>query len=237
MALPFTGEYFVPGSAPRRIEEDHVQRYLFASAYARGKRVLDIACGVGYGSRLLADAGALTVDGVDIQPAVIAYASEHYAAPAIRFQVGDITEFCGSYPYDLIVCFETIEHVPDFRRALGQLYQQLAEGGTLIISSPNRIVTSPTARTLEDRPVNRFHVREFTPAELADELIKAGFVMPGDVLYGQRQQVPITNRYLRKLYHLVFHPDTRTSPAVQPVRRLAPRYFVLVATRPAPGAW
>ncbi|MFO7654283.1 MAG: methyltransferase domain-containing protein [Candidatus Krumholzibacteriia bacterium] len=231
MDLPFTGEYLVPGRSPRHLEEDHLARYRFALDHVRGRRVLDIACGTGYGAHLLATGDAVEVVGVDVDEQVVAYARDRYRKPNLRFATGDITRWRDAEPFAVITCFETVEHVPDHRAALANLHALLAAGGTLLISSPNRPVTSPAARTPHDPPANPHHVREFTPGELRRELAAAGFGVD-DVTWGQRPQIRFGVTILRKAYKTVFRPWERADPAVKPVGRLVPEYFVLLARRP-----
>lgn len=234
MPLDFTGECFVPGKAPPRMEADHVARYEFAARRVQGLRVLDIACGAGYGSAMLAQAGAVHVDAVDISEQAIAYAREHYANPAIDFQLGNIYSYERDTRYDLITSFETIEHVPDYHAALRNLARLLRPGGCLIVSSPNRPLTSPHARTLTDKPSNEFHVHEFTVHELTTALQQHGFSVPPGSVYGQRQQPVFAFAPLNHLYRALFKPKRRADPKVTPVDRLAPRYMIIVAQ--APGA-
>ncbi len=232
MALTFTGEYFIPGHAPKRVEDDHMERYRFAARFVLGRTVLDIACGVGFGSRLLAEAGARRVDGVDISPQVIDYARAHYGSERAVFTVGDIASFSAPEPYDVVVCFETIEHVTDHLAALRNLARLVRKGGVLLLSTPNRLITSPHARSMADAPANRFHVREFTIAEITAALRDAEFAVAGDGVFGQRQQPYFANRYLRAIYRRLWNPDLRASPRVTPVTKLAPRYIVVVAHKP-----
>jgi ubiquinone biosynthesis O-methyltransferase len=229
--VKFTGEYCIPGVSPKKIEDDHLERYKFASRFVRGKTVLDIACGTGYGSRLLADTGAVEVDGVDISDDVVAYARQTYAAENVHFSTGDICEFKSPKRYDAITCFETIEHVKDFRRALANLHALLADGGLLLISSPNRPITSSFARTIDDKPKNPHHVREFTIPELKAALVEHGFAVDDSNIFGQRQRPIFQSDLLRRLHTKFFRPDDRSSPAVTPVAKLAPRYFLIVATK------
>ncbi len=230
MDLEFTGEYLVPGRAPAHLEAEHLARYRFAAPLAAGRRVLDIACGTGYGSALLAAAGAASVEGVDLSPEVVAYARERHAAPNLAFARGDICAWRGAAPYDLITSFETIEHVPDHRAALANLRTLLAPGGRLLLSTPNRPITSPYARTLDDRPANPHHVREFTLAEILAALADAGLAVAPDGRYGQRPQWHVPWTLLRKTYRTLCKPEYRADPAVAPLGRLAPQYIVLVAT-------
>lgn len=228
MELSFSGEYLVPGRSPAHLEADHLERYRFAVPYAAGRRVLDIACGAGYGAHMLATAGARQVRGVDLNPELVAHACARYTAPNLAFAAGDICDWSEDRPFELIASFETIEHVPDHRAALANLRRLLAPGGVLLISSPNRPVTTPWARSQSDRPANPHHVREFTPAELHADLQAAGFAVDSQV-YGQRPQWHFRATLLRKAYKTLCRPWERADPAVRPVRRRTPEYFVLVA--------
>ncbi len=161
--LNFTGEYFIPGKSGDRIEADHLERYRFACKYAKGKSVLDIACGVGYSGPKFIEAGAVNYDGVDINENLIEYAKNNYSSESINYLVGDICKFSNNKMYDLITCYETIEHVKNYEDAIKNLHSLLKPGGLLLISSPNRTVTSPNALTLNDKPSNEFHTQEFIP--------------------------------------------------------------------------
>jgi O-antigen biosynthesis protein len=227
--LEFTGECWVPGKTAYRIEQDHVSRYEFAAEFVPGKHVLDIACGVGYGSRILNDAGAVSVIGVDRSPTLIEHASSNYGGNSLSFAVGDIVEFRGDRQFDVIVCYETIEHVRNYRGALTNLYTLLGRDGMLIVSSPNRPLTSPHAKRLEDRPSNTFHEQEFTMGELMKELGRAGFTVDSHGVFGQRPRPYFSVLPLDRTYARIFNPDVRASARVRRVGILTPRYFVLVA--------
>lgn len=231
--INFTGEYFIPGKSGERIESDHIERYHFACRYAKGKAVLDIACGVGYSGAMFIEAGAVSYDGVDINDKLIEYAKKIYGSDLINYFIGDICKFSNHKTYDLISCYETIEHVEKYEAAIKNLYSLLNRGGTLLISSPNRIVTSPNAATLKDKPSNEFHTQEFIPDELISLLNKNGFIADKSNLYGQRQRIKVyRNRYYRKIvYTLSGNPDIKTSPEVTPVTNKLPRYFVIVASK------
>lgn len=231
MEIVFTGEFFVPGQSPKRIEDDHVERYRFACRHVNDKAVLDIACGVGYGVKLLADAGAKKATGVDISAANVAYANEKYADKRTSFLQGDITAFDSGGPYDVITCFETIEHVDDYKGALRNLKSLLIPGGKLLISSPNRPITSPGTKRLEDKPNNKFHVREFTISELTNALQEAGFEIDSAEVHGQRPQLYFACKRIRKFYTKLWKPHEKASPVVAPLGKLTPRYFLIMVTR------
>jgi SAM-dependent methyltransferase len=115
-----------------------VERYEFAARHAREGRLLDLACGVGYGTRLLADRGAGRVAalGVDLAPEAIAYAQRRYADARTRFAVGDAMAFRDPEGFDTIVSIETIEHLPDPEGFLARLVGLLRPGGVLVASVP-----------------------------------------------------------------------------------------------------
>jgi cyclopropane fatty-acyl-phospholipid synthase-like methyltransferase len=235
MDKPFAGGSWLPAESSKRIQEDHLERYRFAARFAPGRRVLDIACGPGYGTKLLADAGAREAEGVDLDEQAVAYASEHFGSATTVFRQGDICTYHGSPPYDLITSFETIEHVDDYGKALHNLHGLLSDEGVLVMSTPNRLITSPRARSLRDRPSNRFHVREFTVRELHSALLDHGFAVKEGNIFGQRQQPYFRNYYVRKLYARLFNPKERASPVVTRVDRLTPRYLIIVAEKAARG--
>jgi SAM-dependent methyltransferase len=229
--LDFSGENAIPGKTPDRIMNDHLERYRFAAKYVQNRRVLDIACGVGYGSKILADAGASSVDGVDINSRTIGYARSRYPHPQVHFLTGDVLDYRANVPYDVITSFETIEHIDLHLAALDNFHKLLAKDGLLIVSTPNRRITSPNCGAIDDRPENRFHVREFLLEELLRSLIQKGF-SPHKPYYGQRQGRFFKAKFLQDLYNRYFNPSETTSPKVSPIIRFRqPRYVVVVAKK------
>jgi SAM-dependent methyltransferase len=177
-ALPFTGERFTP-ECVREIWYEHWHRYVFARRFVAGKRVLDAACGEGYGSALLASAAAEVV-GVDIDPASITHARGRYGALSnLSFEVGDATAL--DFPdrrFDVVVSFETLEHVAAQQNLLAGCARVLADDGVLLISSPDKREYSEVAGFH-----NEFHVRELYRDEFVD-LVRPHF--PSMRLYGQK---------------------------------------------------
>jgi dTDP-4-amino-4,6-dideoxygalactose transaminase len=224
-------EQLIPGQASERMEDDHVARYNFAAQFVKGKDVLDIASGVGYGSKILKENGARVVDGADISTAAIDYAKANYHANGVNFVVADAKTYSSGIKYDVITSFATIEHIDDFKSALKNFYNLLKSRGTLIISSPNRSVTSPKLTSILEKPANPYHVREFTSQEMIDELKSVGFVMYKDHLYGQRQRKYLKNEHLRRLQKMIFNPDIKASPVVEKIRS-TPRHFIIKAFKP-----
>ncbi|MBL8889470.1 MAG: methyltransferase domain-containing protein [Planctomycetaceae bacterium] len=117
----------------------HLDRYVFAAQYCREQRVADIACGTGYGSEYLSrTGGAAQVFGVDICAEATKYAASRHGGPRITFLTapGEATGLIAA-SCDVVVSFETIEHVPDDQALLSEFARILAPGGRLICSTPN----------------------------------------------------------------------------------------------------
>jgi SAM-dependent methyltransferase len=166
--LEFTGERFTP-ECVREIWYEHVHRYTFASDLVGGKKVLDAACGEGYGAAHLART-AESVIAVDISDRAIAHAQDRYPAENLQFCVAD----CCDLPFednqfDCIVSFETLEHLEDQSGLLREFRRVLDPGGFLVISSPDKAIYTDRYHT-----DNEFHVRELYREEL-DELLDEQF--------------------------------------------------------------
>lgn len=145
---------------PAARTELHARRYELAADIAlqhNARRIADIASGTGYGSRLLSTIANATTDGVDLNPAAIDYARRHHACDGrCTFHTADACNTgLASSTYDLVASFETIEHVHDATGLVAELHRVLKPGGTLVISTPNRIGPTP------------YHVHDFGLPEFA----------------------------------------------------------------------
>ena len=131
-----------------------LERYEFAARHARAGRLLDLACGVGYGTRLLADRGAGRVEalGVDVSPEAIAYARARYGGAHARFLAADAMVFADDSRFDTIVSIETIEHLPSPAEFVARLVGLLRPGGVLVASVP----TTPSV------DANPHHLHDFS---------------------------------------------------------------------------
>ncbi|HEL5401424.1 class I SAM-dependent methyltransferase [Stenotrophomonas maltophilia] len=175
--LEFTGERFMPEVAGQ-IAFEHLHRYHFASRFCQGKRVLDVACGEGYGSRILSNA-ASSVVGVDISAEAVAHAQGKYARGSLEF----VEASAASLPlpddsFDVVVSFETIEHHDQHEEMLSEIRRVLRPGGLLVLSSPNKQYYS-----IEPGYSNPYHVKELFREEL---LALAGRHFSAVQIYSQR---------------------------------------------------
>jgi ubiquinone/menaquinone biosynthesis C-methylase UbiE len=162
-ALEPTGERMIPESSDRFTFWEHVYRYAFACRFVKGKRVLDVACGEGYGSASLQQAGAANVIGIDVSPETCEHARQKYGVDARCASAEKIR--LPNNSIDIVVSFETIEHLPNPLRFLDECARVLAPGGRLIISTPNKgLYRAP------NEPQNPFHCSEMTEDEFASAL-------------------------------------------------------------------
>jgi len=163
----FTGERLIPGEVDIDLLNEHLARYAFAARLARGKRVLDAGCGAGYGSAALADvAGHVT--GVDIAAEAVEFARAHYQATNLAYEQASVTAlpFAGA-AFDLVVAFEVIEHLQDWRGLLNEAARVLSPAGQLILSTPNKLYYTESRGA---HGANPFHVHEFEFSEFVAEL-------------------------------------------------------------------
>src|SRR5258705_872183 len=146
---------------------EHIHRYNEALLYiSAGDTVVDIACGTGFGTAIIAGKTMGKVIGGDIAPEAIDECSKQWSKSNLEFRVLDGTrlDFPDQY-FDKIVSFETIEHTGQYREMVGEFARVLKPGGQLILSTPNRDVSSPDGII-----VNPYHIQEFTHDELKEIL-------------------------------------------------------------------
>lgn len=144
----------------------HASRYLFAAPRTRGHRVLDVACGTGFGIDILLDGGAGTVVGVELDPRA-AWQAARGSRPGAHVVQADCRQlpFVAS-SFAVATSFETLEHLVERSTFLSELRRVLEPGGVLLLSTPNALVTLPQ----NGKPANPYHVHEYAPAELLFEL-------------------------------------------------------------------
>jgi SAM-dependent methyltransferase len=158
--LSLTGERTLPDvPAENYWYRRHVAVYRWVADRCRGLDVVDMACGEGYGTALLAQRAA-RVTGVDANPEAHEHARLKYTRPGVRF-VRDLVE---SYddPADAIVFLQTIEHLNDPGTVLDRFRELLRPGGTAYVSTPNVLTLAPRGAEKSDNP---WHVREYRAEE------------------------------------------------------------------------
>lgn len=168
--LPLTGERTVPGIAEENYWfQRHVAAYEFAAPLMSGRAVLEVGCGEGYGTALLARS-ARRIVGIDYDALTTAHAAVAY--PQARFVRANLAALpVRSDSVDVVATLQVIEHVWNHGEFVRECLRVLQPGGRLLVTTPNRLTFSPGL----DHPVNPFHTVEFTAAELAELLTTNGF--------------------------------------------------------------
>ncbi len=162
--LPDTGERMIPAHHKGgMIYGEHIVRYQAAVDLVKGKTVLDIASGSGYGSALLGTT-AERVTGVDVDKATVAYAKKNYESKNVTFKVGDgVSIPLADNSIDVVVSFETIEHIEEYEVFMSEVKRVLKKDGLFILSTPNDV---------EFIEGNHFHIHEFEAKELESLVAK-----------------------------------------------------------------
>lgn len=175
--LEFTGERFLPEVAGQ-IAFEHLHRYHFARRLVEGLDVLDVACGEGYGSDIVARS-AKSVVGVDIAAEAVLHATKRYGGDRLRFVEASAAALpFADAQFDAVVSFETIEHHDKHEEMLSEIRRVLKPGGMLIISSPNKLHYS-----IEPGYNNPYHVKELFREEF---VALVGRYFQHQALFGQR---------------------------------------------------
>jgi len=147
-------------------KEEHLSRYDYIRGMVKGKKVLDIACGTGFGSELLLRSGAARVVAADVSLEAIESCTKRLQqfeglSWTCHYQDGTNMTYEPN-TFDIVVSFETIEHIPAADEFLKEISRVLKPGGMLVLSTPNGRITNP----LKGKPINPFHVYEYDPIEL-----------------------------------------------------------------------
>jgi SAM-dependent methyltransferase len=164
--LEFTGERVVPGLVDENLFNEHLARYRFAARFADRARVLDAGCGTGYGARELTEAES--VFGIDISPEAIMHASGESGSLHAHF----LRAACEALPFgdasfDLVLAFEVIEHLAEWRQLLTESKRVLRPGGVFLVSTPNKAWYTESRAKAGPNP---WHVHEFEYAEFSAAL-------------------------------------------------------------------
>jgi 2-polyprenyl-3-methyl-5-hydroxy-6-metoxy-1,4-benzoquinol methylase len=160
--LELTGERTLPDvPAENYWFRRHLVVYEWIAAQVAGGRVIDMACGEGYGSDLLARSAASVV-GLDANPEAFEHARARYVRDNLRFERGMVENHGDPASFDAVVFLQTIEHVINPQAVLGHMRSLLAPGGALYVSTPNVLTLAPAGAEKSDNP---WHLREYRAAE------------------------------------------------------------------------
>jgi len=209
-----------------QLECEHYARYVWASARVRGD-VLDVACGTGYGARMLVRHAR--VSGVDRDKKAIDRALSRVTGTFLVAEVPPIPFPDDSF--DFVVSFETVEHILDDREFIREIRRVLRPGGTLLMSTPNKNISAP-----DGAPRNRWHIREYTLDSFTALLGGAGLEVCDVYAQGFPPKIKRGHRIAWRLHGL-----TWTQPAV--VRAATRALFGDAEVRPRgehqsdPGYW
>ena len=163
------------------IDTDHLKRYQFAKNLIKdGDNVLDIACGIGYGSYVMSENTTANFTGVDVATGAIKHANKYFKRDNIEFICSRAEVFQPKKQYDVIVSFETIEHLEYDEQFIEAITKHLKQGGMFICSTPNELMKPYSIIG------NPFHYRHYTPRQMSKLLRKKGGLKT-EAIYTQRK--------------------------------------------------
>src|SRR5262245_14338956 len=225
--LEWTGERYLPWVEEASIGYEHLHRYAYATQFVANKKVLDLASGEGYGSYLLSR-GAEFVVGVDVDEKTIRHARNKYIKSNLQFKTGTITgvPIEGKNIFDVIVCFEAIEHINDHENLLKEVKRLLTKDGLFIVSTPNKWAYSD-----EPKYENTFHVHELYLDEFKKLLEKYFRQVKtlGQRIYCNSNIWPIFSGGHSKLAEYVIERNPREFAFVEGDKKI-PLYFIALAS-------
>lgn len=202
-------ERWVKGFVGESTELAHIDRYQFITGFTENKSVLDIACGSGYGTYMISNLGkAASVFGVDLDESAVQYGNLKYPANNIKRVVADATEFSSVEKFDVIICFETIEHIPNYLKLVENLWHNLKSDGIIFISTP---ITQLTTQ----KPLNPYHVIEwnfFDFHKLFDRKLELAEI------FIQNVQIRVNRTqfsFFKKVINKVFNIKSKTADKIE----------------------
>lgn len=168
--IEWTGERYVPwvDLITPEIHYEHIHRYSYVQQFVEGKKVLDLASGEGYGCAILAEKASEVV-GIDIDEQAVRHAVGQYLLPNINFICGSITDIPikGENLFDVITCFEAMEHIEDHDKLLSEVKRLLTKEGLFIVSTPNKLIYN-----IYSGGPNLYHLKELNFDEFKNILEK-----------------------------------------------------------------
>lgn len=201
--MKFTGERLVREEAilrPSRIE--NLARFEYFRNIVSGSRILDLGCGVGEGSNYLSLHNNWHIHGVDLSFSAIKSGDNLRTNSRIDFSCMDVTNL--AFPddtFDAIISVEVIEHIEDINSYIHEAYRVLKKGGIFYVTTPNKLISSPTPKSLWPD-----HVIEYTSKDLEEKILSVF-----DKLDLLGEYIPVyENNFFRQMMHFL-------APAVKPI--------------------
>jgi 2-polyprenyl-3-methyl-5-hydroxy-6-metoxy-1,4-benzoquinol methylase len=225
--LEWTGERYLPWLEDPYISYEHLHRYAYVTQFVPNKKVLDLACGEGYGSRLLAGT-AESVVGVDIDDDAVKHARNKYIRSNLQFKRGSITDLPieGRNLFDVIVCFEALEHIEDHAKLLSEVKRLLTQDGLFIVSTPNKWAYSDEPKYENPFHVHELYLDEFT--ELFEKYFKQVKIL-GQRIYCNSNIWPVFSNSNTDLAEYIVERNPREFAFVESDKRV-PLYFIALAS-------
>jgi len=209
-------ERIAPGFFRRDFEAEHIARYRWAARYVPGAKVLDIACGTGYGAQILLAVGAGRVTSVDLSFSAVQFGVQSYDIVGVVSDAHRLPFKDGAF--DRVVSLETLEHLATPEIFIGEVARVLRPFGVLALSTPNGDLSHGS---------NPYHLREFSLGELVELLTKRSLRPLGVWGQGWRLRASLFHR-VRGLRRLAF--SISKSPGIKrSFVGAAPRYWCMIA--------
>lgn len=221
-----TDERYVPWSDDLCTGYEHIHRYLLAQQYVEGLKILDLASGEGYGSWLLSQSAALVI-GVDISEECIHHAIKMYENNNLSYLIGSIINIPIEEReiFDVIVCFEALEHIVEHEELLKEVKRLLKPDGLFIVSTPNKPVYSENGMRQ-----NPYHLKELDFPDF-ENLLKKDFqnvLFYGQKSYASSKIYPINHSGNQICDHLILKDKNNFS--ISATEDSLPRYFIALAS-------
>ena len=203
-----------------------MHRYAFAKRYAANKKVLDLACGEGYGSRHMSDVAEM-VTGIEIDKDVVKHASTVYKKDNLNYVNGSILDVPieGHAKFDVITCFEALEHIVEHDELLSEVKRLLKPDGLFLVSTPNKPVYSENGLSQ-----NPYHLKELEFDEF-EALMRQHFKFVK--FFGQKSyatsKIAKLGSHLEKVQEYVIEGEGHNTKYIQK-EDPSPRYFIAIAS-------
>lgn len=212
-------ERIAPDFFDKVIVKEHIARYRWAAQWIAGKRVLDVACGTGYGSIILSREKPLSLHSVDISWEALSFGRNRYRLSAITADASRLPFPRASF--DVVVSLETLEHVVAPEEFLIEVTRILKPGGQFAVSTPNVEIS---------KNANPFHIREWSLGDLCTLLTECEFRDP--LVWGQGWQLrPQVFKSLPGFRRFAWEIERRAAVTRPSLWGASPRYWCVNARR------